>query len=193
MGSSFRLEMHSAFRLLTRKSCTSFEKTPLIRIAFPLMQRPPRGNLRLKPHSLLSNRLALLNCNEIRLAFLYANNQPITANGQHLSLDSFTGWSLVAADTVSGVNQLIWQNARALARLCRGSWMHSWQRLSSSPYIDPIDLQSFADVELTHGVDLDNDGMLGGMTYVSPIGDRCRPTDLRCRGAQQHLFCSLQP
>ena len=74
-GSSFRLVMHSAFQLLTRKSCTSSEKT-LLQIDSQLMLRQPHGNLSLTPHSLLSNRSALLNCSEIRLvSFMPTTNR----------------------------------------------------------------------------------------------------------------------
>jgi formylglycine-generating enzyme required for sulfatase activity len=121
--------------------------------------------------------------------FLYANNQPITANGQHLSLDSFAGWSIVAADTVNGVNQLIWQNA-GTGTLMPWVMDTSWSRVSTLASIDPSDTQSFADFELTHGVDLDNDGMLGGMTYVSPIGTDAVPPIYVAEGLNSIFFAA---
>ena len=121
-GSSFRLVMHSAFQLSTRKSCTSSEKT-LLQIVLQLMLRRLHGNLSLTPRLHHSNRSALLNCSEIRLVFFMPTTSLLQQTGSIChSTASQAGQLLRLTRSTESIN--LSGRMRALARLCRGSWIH---------------------------------------------------------------------
>jgi hypothetical protein len=112
---------------------------------------------------------SLIKNGENKLFTQVGNNTPIAIkNGTtHINEGIYAGWQTLAAETVNGVNQVLWKNAGS-------NTMHVWQMNSSWERVSTqsITLSSAAALaqETVFGVDANGDGTIGNPSSLNLIG-----------------------
>jgi len=110
--------------------------------------------------------LAILeNSGSVRLAHdttgrLFADGTMITLGGEPVDYHAYAalGWEAVAAETVDGVNTLVWRHSSGALHFWRLS--ASWAHQTSEGWVIPGSAEYNA-AEVTFGVDFNGNGVIG--------------------------------
>ncbi len=129
---------------------------------------------------------------------LYVSGTPVLSQGRHVTVDSFAGWLPIAAETVGGVNKLLWQN-QTTSQLRPWQFDTNWAYVATGPSVDfppthdptlpspPAVSPEFRQLEIDFGRDFNSDWMIGDhWRYQSEISTSLPP--LYIAGGLSHIF-----
>ena len=80
----------------------------------------------------------------------------ITLHGQRVGNNSFSGWSLVAAETINDQNKVIWQNESGLISEWNLDSNWNWTQWQSHS----VGSTAFNNIESSFNMDFNNDGII---------------------------------
>jgi len=94
------------------------------------------------------------------------SSDDITVNGTHVEINTYSGWSPVAAETISGQNKVIWTN-NSSGTMVEWNVDSNWNW--SNTNFHTAGTTGFFGVETAFQMDFNNDGVIGapGATYTS--------------------------
>jgi len=101
---------------------------------------------------------------------LRANGVLVMSAGNAVNYEAFRswGWTAMAAETVQGVNTIVWQNGAQELHFWRLT--ADWAQRSADSLVAP-GTQAFSTAETTFGIDFDKDGLLGSPeTIIEAVG-----------------------
>ena len=85
------------------------------------------------------------------------SSDDITASGQHVGVNTYAGWSPVAAETISGQNKVIWTHSNGTMAEWNLDSSWSW----SNSVVHAAGSAGFLGVESAFQMDFNNDGVIG--------------------------------